>query len=44
VEILRDEEEMVHAYEPESSRNLIDDEEERSNKDIIDCQVGRDGL
>jgi hypothetical protein len=44
VESLRDEEEMVHAYEPEAGRNLSDDEEERSSKDLIDCQVGRDGL
>jgi hypothetical protein len=30
VESLRDEEEMVHACEPEAGRNLSDDEEKRS--------------
>jgi hypothetical protein len=30
--------------EPEAGRNLSDDEEERSSRDLIDCQVGRDGL
>jgi hypothetical protein len=44
VKSLRDEEEMVHACEPEAGRNLSDDEEERSSRDLIDCQVGRDGL
>ena len=41
---LRATEEMVHAREPEAERNLIDDEEEISNKDLIAFQVGRDGL
>jgi hypothetical protein len=45
VESLRVEEEMVHVCEPEAGINLSDDEEkERSNRDLIDCQVGRDGL
>jgi hypothetical protein len=44
VESLRDEEEMVHAYEPKAGKNLSDDEEERSSRDLIDYQVGRDGL
>ena len=35
---------MVHICEPEAGRNISDDEEERSSKDLIDCQVGRDGL
>jgi hypothetical protein len=30
--------------EPEAGRNLSDDEEERSRRDLIDCQVGRYGL
>ena len=37
-------EEMVHACEPEAGRNLSDDEEERSSRGLIDCQVGRDGI
>jgi hypothetical protein len=41
VESLRDEEEMVHACEPEAGRNLSDDEEERLSGDIIDFQVGK---
>jgi hypothetical protein len=44
VKSLRATEEMVHACEPEDGRNLSDDEEERSSRDLIDCQVGRDGL
>jgi hypothetical protein len=44
VKSLRATEEMVHACEPEAGRNLSDDEEERSSRDLIDCQVGRDGL
>jgi hypothetical protein len=40
VKSLRDIEEMVHACEPEAGRNLSDDEEERSSRDLIDCQVG----
>jgi hypothetical protein len=40
VESLKDEEEMVHMCEPETGRNLSDDEEERSSRDLIDCQVG----
>jgi hypothetical protein len=44
VKSLRATEEMVHVCEPEAGRNLSDDEEKRSLKDLIDCQVGRDGL
>jgi hypothetical protein len=44
VKSLRDEEEMVHVCEPEAGRNLSDDGEERSSRDLIDCQVGRDGI
>jgi hypothetical protein len=44
VKILRATEEMVHACEPEAGRNLSNDEEERSSRDHIDCQVGRDGI
>jgi len=44
VKSLRPTEEMVHACEPEAGRNLSDNEEKRSMKDIIDCQVGRDGI
>jgi hypothetical protein len=44
VESLRDEEEMVHVCEPKAGRNLSNDEEERSSRYLIDCQVGRDGL
>jgi hypothetical protein len=44
VENLSDtEEEMVYICEPEVGRTLSD-EEERSSKDLINCQVGRDGL
>jgi hypothetical protein len=43
VESLRDEEEMVHACEPETGRNLRDVEDElRSLDDLKDCQEGRD--
>jgi hypothetical protein len=31
---------MVHACEPEAGRNLSNNEEERSNKDLIGCQAG----
>jgi hypothetical protein len=44
VKSLRAIEEMVHACEPKVDRNLSDDEEERSRRDLIDYQVGRDGL
>ena len=40
VESLSDEEDMVHAYEPDSRRNISDDEEKRSLEDLTDCQVG----
>jgi hypothetical protein len=29
------------SYEPEAWRNLSDDGEERSSRDLIDCQVGK---
>jgi hypothetical protein len=41
VESLRDEEEMVHICEPETGKNLSD-EEERSVSGLINCQEGRD--
>ena len=41
---LRATEEMVHACEPEAGRNISDDGEERSSRDLIDYKVGRDGL
>ena len=41
---LRATEEMVHACELEAGKNLSDDGEERSSIDLIDYQVGRDGL
>jgi hypothetical protein len=44
VKSLRTTEEMVHACEPKARRNLSDDEEEKSSRDLIDCQVSRDGL
>jgi hypothetical protein len=44
VKSLRATEEMVHDCEPEVGKNLSDDEEERSSRDLLDCQVGRDGL
>jgi hypothetical protein len=43
-ECLKGEQEMVHICEPEAGINLSYDEEERSIRDLIDCQVGRDGL
>jgi hypothetical protein len=43
VENLRDKEEMVHAYEPETGINLSDVEDELiSLDDLKDCQEGRD--
>jgi hypothetical protein len=44
VKSLRAMEEMVHACEPEAGRNLSDDEEERSSRDLIDCQEGREEI
>jgi hypothetical protein len=44
VKSLRDTEEMIHTCEPEAGRNLSDDEEERLSRDLIDCQVRRDGI
>jgi hypothetical protein len=38
------EEELVHICEPEIGRNLSDEEEVRSVKDLINCQEGRDGF
>jgi hypothetical protein len=44
VESLRDEDEMVHACELETGRNISDVEDElRSLDDLKDCQEGRDG-
>jgi hypothetical protein len=44
VKILRATEEMVHAYEPKARRNLSDDEEEISRRDLIDYQEGREEI
>jgi hypothetical protein len=38
------EEELIHICEPETGRNLSDEEEKRSDEDLINCQVGRNGL
>jgi hypothetical protein len=38
------EEELIHIYEPETGRNLSDEEEVRSDKDLINCQERRDGF
>jgi hypothetical protein len=40
VESLRDEEEVVHIYEPEAGKSLSDDEEKRSEKGLRSYQVG----
>jgi hypothetical protein len=32
---------MVHVCEPETGRNLSDDEEKRSLEDLVNCQEGR---
>jgi hypothetical protein len=45
VENLSDtEEELIHICEPETGRNLSDEEEKRSDEDLINCQVGGNGL
>jgi hypothetical protein len=38
------EEELIHICEPEIGRHLSDEEEVRSDEDLINCQVGRNGL
>jgi hypothetical protein len=38
------EEELIHIYEPETEINLSDEEERRSYEDLINCQVGENGL
>ena len=38
------EEELIHICEPETGRNLSDEEEKRSVEDLINCQEGRNGL
>jgi hypothetical protein len=39
------EEELIHSCEPETERNISDKEEkERSNEDLINCQVDENGL
>jgi hypothetical protein len=43
-ETLGDVEEVVHAYEPEIGRNLSDEKEVRSMRDLIGCKVGRSKL
>jgi hypothetical protein len=35
---------MIHICEPEIGRHLSDEEEVRSDEDLINCQVGRNGL
>jgi hypothetical protein len=35
------EEELIHICEPETGRNLSDEEEKRSDEDLINCQVGK---
>jgi hypothetical protein len=40
-ESLRDEEEMVQVCEPETGRNLSDEDELRSLKNLRDCHVCR---
>jgi hypothetical protein len=37
-------EELNHIYEPKTGRNLNDEEEKRSDEDLINCQVGGNGL
>jgi hypothetical protein len=45
VETLSDtEEELIHICEPETGRNLSDEEEKRSVEDLINCQGGRSEL
>jgi hypothetical protein len=36
------EEELIHICEPETRRNLSDEEEKRSDEDLINCQVEMD--
>jgi hypothetical protein len=38
------EEELIHICEPEIGRHLSDEEEVRSDKDLINCQERRDGF
>jgi len=39
------EEELIHVCKPETRRNLSDEEEkERSDEHLINCQVGRNGM
>jgi hypothetical protein len=38
------EEELIHICEPEIGRNLNDEEEKRSDEDLKNFQVGRNGL
>jgi hypothetical protein len=38
------EEEMIHICEPEVGRHLSDEEEVRSDKDLINCQERKDGF
>jgi hypothetical protein len=44
VESLKYEEEVVHICEPEDGRNLSDEEEVRSDEDLINFQGSRDGF
>jgi hypothetical protein len=44
VETLSDVEEVGHICEPESGRNLSDEEEVGSTRDLIDCQASRNKI
>jgi hypothetical protein len=41
VKILRGEDEVVHICEPKAGRNLSDDKEKRSLKDLRNCPGGQ---
>jgi hypothetical protein len=38
------EEELIHISEPRTKRNISDEEENRSDKDLVNSQVGENGL
>jgi hypothetical protein len=38
------EEEPIHISEPKTKRNINDEEENRSDKDLVNSQVGENGL
>jgi hypothetical protein len=37
-------EELIHIYELDTGRNLNEEEERRSDEDLINCQVGGNGI